>query len=229
MSGLTAGASAAAALVVVLLGVAGRRRLCEPRRVDGTPPVAASPQLVRFALRSWRTVAVADADVASWCADLARLVRSGASLASALRTANPPAPLAAISEAIVLALDRGASIAEATRRIGAPSAGAELGLGVIRACAELGGPAAAPLERAAAMLRARAADAAERRAHSAQARLSALVLTLLPIGALALLVVSSAPTRSALAAPAGLACLAAGAVLNVAGWAWMRRLIGGAR
>ena len=68
------------------------------------------------------------------------------------------------------------------RRPGRVRAG--LAFTVLRSCARFGGPAAAPLERAAATLRARDAVAAEQQAQSAQARLSARVLTLVPIALL---------------------------------------------
>ena len=84
----------------------------------------------------------------------------------------------------------------------------------MRACADLGGPAAQPLDRTAATLRARAADLAERQVHSAQARLSAMVLTLLPVAALALLLATSTATRTAVLGPSGALCLGAGAALE---------------
>jgi Flp pilus assembly protein TadB len=57
--------------------------------------------------------------------------------------------------------------------------------------------------------------------------MSALVMTCLPGAMLALLVVTSGSARAAAVARTGLAVIAAGVVLNVAGWFWMRRLIAG--
>ena len=82
---------------------------------------------------------------------------------------------------------------------------AGLAFTVLRSCARFGGPAAAPLERAAATLRARDAVAAEQLAQSAQARLSARVLTLVPVALLALLAITDPKVRAAVATPAGLA------------------------
>ena len=144
-----------------------------------------------------RRARLSDDEVASWCDDLARLMRSGSSLASALRSAAPGPALAPIVAPIGLALDRGDSVAGATRRVAWHGASVDLALGVVRACADLGGPAAQPLDRTAATLPRRAADLAERQVHSAQARLSAMVLTLLPLAALALLVATSPPSRTA--------------------------------
>ena len=96
------------------------------------------------------------------------------------------------------------------------------------AAAELGGSAAGPLERVAGTLHARATEREERRASSAQARLSARVLTIMPFGVLALL--ARRPSRrSATSSPRrpGSTCLVAGGALNLLGWWWARRLIGG--
>ena len=69
--------------------------------------------------------------------------------------------------------------------------------------------------------------AAERRTQSAQARLSAVVMTVLPLAMLGLLLVTSSTTRQAATTPLGLLVIATGAVLNLAGWRWMRRIIVG--
>jgi tight adherence protein B len=97
---------------------------------------------------------------------------------------------------------------------------------VLRSCSRFGGPAATPLERAAATLRARAAVAAEQQAQSAQAQLSARVLTFVPIALLTLLAVTDGKVRAAIGTPAGLAVVVLGGLLNLAGALWMRRIIG---
>ena len=96
---------------------------------------------------------------------------------------------------------------------------------VIRACADVGGSPAVPLERVGDMLLARAAERDERRAGTAQARLSARVLTAVPLGVAAFLAVSEPAIRAVLSTPAGGACLVAGVVLNVLGRWWMSALI----
>ena len=98
---------------------------------------------------------------------------------------------------------------------------------VLRTCADLGGPAAGPLDRVAAMLRVRAAVADEQAAQSAQARLSARVLTVVPVALLGLLLVTDHRVRAAVATAAGGAAIAAGLGLNLVGWWWMRRIVGG--
>ncbi len=99
---------------------------------------------------------------------------------------------------------------------------------MLRACAEHGGAAAEPIDRAASALRQRAALAGERRTQSAQARMSAIVMTLLPGAMLAMLLITSGAVRRTALSPVGLAVIACGALLNLAGWSWMRRLIAGA-
>ena len=217
---------AASCLLVVMLGARARRRLvpARVRRPDGSLDAARPAR--RSGARFVQRARLSDDDVAMWCDEVSRIVRSGASLATALRSASPAPALAQVVAPIGLALDRGDSVAGAARRVVADHSSVDLALAVVRACAELGGPAAQPLDRAASTLRARAADLAERQVHSAQARLSAVVLTLLPGAALALLVATSEATRTAVMAPSGLTCVGAGAALNATGWWWMRRIIG---
>lgn len=161
-----------------------------------------------------------------WCEGLARVVRSGSRLGTAVRTTEPPAGCSDYVDAVVLALDRGSRLADALAGP-TPSPHLDLAVTVLRACALNGGPPAEPLDRAAATLRGRAADAAERQTQSAQARLSAVVMTILPIAMLALLLATSPTTRSAALTPIGSTAIALGAALNLGGWRWMRRIIAG--
>ena len=213
-------------VLIIMLARRTTRRFTPTRPCTLGGAVAATRPASRRGARFGRRARLSDDDVAAWCDDLARLVRSGSSLAAALRSASPPPALAQIVAPIGLALDRGDSVAGATRRVAASDASVELALGVLRACADLGGPAAQPLDRTASTLRARAADLAERQVHSAQARLSAMVLTLLPGVALAFLLVTSDDIRAAVARPAGIVCVGTGAALNATGWWWMRQIIG---
>ena len=223
---MTAIVPAATCLFVVMVASRSRRRLvpARVRRRDGSASAVRRARLPG----AWivRRPRLSDDDVAAWCDEVSRIVRSGASLATALRSASPAPALSDVMAPIGLALDRGDSVAGATRRVVSGESGVDLALAVVRACAELGGPAALPLDRTASTLRGRAADLAERQVHSAQARLSAVVLTLLPGAALALLVATNEATRTAVTAPSGVVCLGAGAALNATGWWWMRRIIG---
>jgi tight adherence protein B len=170
---------------------------------------------------------VTAAEVAVWCEGLARVVRGGSTLGTALRTTVPPASCSAYVDEIVFTLDRGSRLADALAGP-TPSPHLDLAVTVLRACALNGGPPAEPLDRAAATLRGRAADAAERQTQSAQARLSAVVMTILPVAMLTLLLTTSSTTRAAASTPTGSVAIVLGAALNIGGWRWMRRIIAGA-
>jgi len=144
----------------------------------------------------------------------------------AVRATSAPAHAPEAIGAVALALDRGASLTAALDAAAGHDAELDLALTVLRACAAHGGPPGEPLDRAAATLRGRAADRAERRTHSAQARLSAVVMTWLPIAMLLVLLTTSASVRAAVARPTGGAVLVLGGALNLIGWRWMRRIIG---
>lgn len=166
------------------------------------------------------------AELAAWCDALARDVRAGATLGSALRSLEPP-PRSRLG-VIGMRLHRGVPLDEALD-ISALSVHERAVTTVLGAVARAGGPAAQPLDRVAATLRRRAADDAERTAQSAQARLSALIMTLLPGVVLGLLLATSQPVRSESTSPLGAAIVTLGVAMNILGWLWMRRLIRGKR
>lgn len=97
---------------------------------------------------------------------------------------------------------------------------------VLAATASLGGATAAPLDRFAVTMRQRASDDLERSAQSAQAKMSAKVLTSVPVAVLILLLLTDADVRSVLTSAAGGAVVAIGLGLNAAGAVWMRRIAG---
>ena len=179
---------------------------------------------IRSLVRRRRPV-VTPMAAATWCDELARALRSGATLTAALRTGTAPAGAESVVESVCLSLDRGQSLADALRPVGSDSPHLDVVLTVLRACAQHGGPAAEPLDRAAATLRARAADQADRLTQSAQARMSAVVMTCLPIAMLALMMLTSGSVRGAVVTPVGLIAVGVGALLNAGGWIWMRRTI----
>jgi Flp pilus assembly protein TadB len=97
----------------------------------------------------------------------------------------------------------------------------------LAATAHLGGPIAATLDEAAAVLRDRVAAHAERKAYGAQSRLSARVLTIVPLGFALWSAVASERTRDVyVATTAGGISAICGIALNVTGWLWMRHIIG---
>lgn len=212
-------------LAVLAVGAAVRPRPVPRRRMcDGWCP-SNRARLGRLRRpRRRRPPSITATEVAVWCEALARVVRSGSTLHTALRTTDAPPGSAGYVDGVVLAIRRGSRLADALAEP-TPSPHLDLAVTVLRACAINGGPPAEPLDRAAATLRGRAADAAERRTHSAQARLSAIVMTILPVGMLALLLVTSSTTRDAALTPAGAALVAVGGALNLVGWRWMRSII----
>jgi Flp pilus assembly protein TadB len=157
-------------------------------------------------------------ELARWCETIARAIRGGDTLRTALDRVAPP-------EAHAEALG---GLGRAGSRPGRSAGGdpdLAIVLAVVTACLEHGGPAAEPLDRAAGVLRSRAAERAERRVQSAQARLSATVLTWLPIAVLGVMVVTSPAVRRVVVSPVGATVVTIGAIINVLGWWWMRRIV----
>ncbi len=163
--------------------------------------------------------------IAGWCTAVAAAVRSGRALAVAIADVDPPAPLVDAVRSTMRMVHRGESLAESLRRFPPIDADARFAWVVVTAVAGHGGPAAEPLDRAAAALRARHAERVERQTQSTAARLSARVLTALPVVMLLALVTTSSAVRAAVLTPVGAVVIAAGSGLNAAGWLWMRRLL----
>jgi tight adherence protein B len=139
------------------------------------------------------------------------------------------------TEGLRLGIERGLPIPDALEAIPDRTSGHDsprsgphvvLAFGVIAIAARLGGSNAAALDRTAASLRVLAADRQERRGQAAQARLSAHVLTVVPLAMLSLLLLLDSDVRATLNTPIGAACVAGGLFLNGVGWRWMHQLIG---
>jgi tight adherence protein B len=165
--------------------------------------------------------------------DIARGVRAGSSLGQACveSVAAIGGPAGAGLSAAVGAAERGQPLAQAFATWAATSTVAEerLAAGALALAASAGGPQARAIDGVAATLRERRAVAAEVHAQSAQARLSAVVIGVLPV--LFLVWAAATDRRTAaflVATPGGWMCLGAGLGLEAAGGAWMRRLLRGA-
>lgn len=105
-------------------------------------------------------------------------------------------------------------------------ADARLAAGVLRLHRRTGGALAGTLEELASTLRARRSASRELRSLTAQARLSANILGLLPIGFFAFLsVVARDDMVAAIATPAGALAILLGLVLQAAAYVWIRRLL----
>jgi tight adherence protein B len=168
-----------------------------------------------------------DLDVAAWCERVGGAMRGGRSLTAAVVEADAfvvdgrqPFP------DVVHAVRRGRAIGDAFRAVTAdPSTPVGLAAPVLATCADLGGPSARPIEGVADVLGARADERAERRTASAQARLSARVLTIVPFAVAAFLAITEPSVRDALATAPGAAMVAIGAALNAIGWLWMTAMV----
>ena len=76
------------------------------------------------------------------------------------------------------------------------------------------------------MLRDRRASAGERAIGAAQSRLSAQVLSVLPVAVTAWSLATDDRLRHVLVGtPVGPVCMVVGGALDLAGWRWMRRIV----
>lgn len=190
--------ASAVAVVLIGLGLTPRRRTARGRTEHPKSRRRAAP--------------LDDADLIAFLDSVAGAVRAGESVTTAVRHASRSDPR------LVALLEQGSP----------RGPGQQLVVQAIEMAVEVGGHVGPTLDGAAAVLRQRQAIRAEARAHSAQARLSARVLTWLPIG-FAALIACGQRGRAALTSPLGLTCLLIGAVLNGLGWLWMRQLVRGAQ
>jgi tight adherence protein B len=162
---------------------------------------------------------------------VARSLRSGASLRQAVEEAGKarasgPQLSAELSRAASEA-GQGAGLVPALEGIAVrrPLPGVRLGVAALCLGAETGGAQARAVDGVAATVRERLAVAAELRALSSQARMSALVIGLAPIGFGGFAAATDPRTSQFLLhTPAGLGLLTAGLTLDGLGWLWMQRL-----
>ena len=185
------------------------------------------------------------ASVAAWADDLARSLRHGSTLHAALTHTLPTDVVVERRSASLRHwLSRGATVVDACDEWSAELADDALVrsnrrrssdrcellstmAAVLAATAALGGAAAAPLDRFAITMRQRASDDLERAAHSAQAKMSAKVLTSVPLAVLAFLLLTDADVRAVIASTTGGSVVAVGLTLNTVGGFWMRRIASG--
>jgi tight adherence protein B len=195
---------------------------------------AAAPAAAESTVRA-RTKRKAAARVPVALEATARALRGGASLPIALADAADSAgPVVGGTLAEVAASTaRGQPLVDALEAQrahcdGVP--GLPLALTALVMAAETGGPQAAALDGVATTLRQRLATQAEADALASQARMSAMVIAVAPVGFA--LLMSAADRRNAdflLRTPVGVALLAAGLALDALGAWWMTKLtrIGG--
>jgi tight adherence protein B len=223
-------------VIVALLGIASPSARTAKIAPASTPHATALPQFRQAFQRVIRSArqrrltggAVPPEAVATWCDAIARRLRSGEPLRRVLANERPThVALSARTDSLRRALGRGESVADAIAASASASGHTSLDLvwSVLAVASDYGGSAAEPIDRAASALRLRSADAHERSAQSAQARLSAHVLTAVPLLVLALLVATDPDVRLIVLRPAGGLLVGAGFLLNLCGWSWMRHIV----
>ena len=160
---------------------------------------------------------------------VARSLRSGASLRQAVAEAAGPTPGALGRELATVArqVERGATLVDALEGLAArrPVPGVRLAVAALCLGVETGGAQARAVDGVAATLRDRLAVAAEVRALSSQARVSAVVIGLAPVAFGGFAATTDPRTAQFMfSTPAGLMLLAVGVTLDGLGWLWMQRL-----
>ena len=229
-----------AGIAVVVLAAAVAAAVSHPTRVRRLPVDVITEPPTRVATRRRRvpglrrpSSTITPAALGEWADELARGLRHGMTLRAALLTVLPADDvLRARSEPVRHRLERGAGVADACDGWSDEIAG-DLGDGsplaafaaMVGAAAHLGGPVSTPLERFAVVMRRRVSDERERTAQSAQARMSARVLTMVPLAVLVLLLVTDADVRLVVTEPAGATVVGLGLALNASGGWWMRRIV----
>lgn len=192
--------------------------------------VLAAPRVLRRLVERhwWRR---RDAQLPAALDHLAADLRAGTALGPAVAALGlrTPDPLGEELRAVAATVRHGGGLADALDRWAASPASspevhltaAALGLG-----AAAGGPVARSVDRVAATLRERREVRAEAEALATQARASAAVLAVAPVG-FTLLVASVEPAavRFLTSTLVGLACLVGGLALEVTGAAWMARIL----
>lgn len=163
--------------------------------------------------------------------EIASATRAGTSLTAALREIASARPSAPELDAVLARVDRGATLAAGLEhwRDTATDAPSRVTATVLTHVAALGGADARPLEAVADSLRERVARRGELRTQAAQARASAIVLSVLPPAFLVVVTAIDPDVAEVLVqTPLGWSCLVVGLLLDLTGALWMERIVRGA-
>jgi tight adherence protein B len=189
---------------------------------------AATPLLVLRSRRG-RGDARLEAALPAALESVARTLRSGGSIRQAVEeaAAMTPGPLGDELARVATSAARGVPLVIALEDLAGrrPLPGVRLAVAALCLGIETGGAQARAVDGVAATLRERLGVAAEVRALAAQARISAVVIGLAPLG-FGAFAAATDPRISAFvfhSAP-GLALVCAGVALDALGWLWMNRL-----
>lgn len=190
--------------------------------------VAVALPVALFAARGRRSRAVA-AEVPAMIERVASELRAGGTIATAVSgIARSGSLLAADCARMGARMSLGASLTDALHLWARerPAPGVDVAAGAFAMCATLGGRSADALEGVASSLRDRLAVAAEARAQSAQARMSALVVGGMPVLYIGWSAIADRRAFVALTGtPVGRVCVAVGITLEVLGVLWIRRIL----
>ena len=170
-----------------------------------------------------------EADLPAALEAIARSLRSGASLRQAVAEAGAGTHGRLGRELLVVAghVEEGAALVAALEALAVrnPAPGVRLAVAALCLGVETGGAQARAVDGVAATLRDRLAVAAEVRALSSQARISALVIGLAPLGFGGFAITTDRRMADFLFhTPLGLVLVALGVSLDGLGWLWMQRL-----
>ena len=215
-------ATTSAAVVLGLVAGGPGASLVAAGACMGAPVVAW--QLLRH-----RGQAALEAALPGAVEEVARALRSGASLAQAVGEAGraTPGPLGHDLAQVAAGAGRGAGLTPALEWWAERRRLQTVSLVVAALClgAETGGARAPAIDGVACTLRQRLATQAEARSLATQARASAVVIAAAPVAFCALASATDPRTSGFLLRdPVGLACLAAGLTLDAVGALWMARL-----
>ena len=218
----------AAALLLAAVLLAGGPWACRARSRIGADPATSVDGSTITTISSTRRHRPADEaeHLASVLDSAGRALRSGRSLTDALADTGP-GPLGRLGAQV----RAGSPLGLAARGVlDAAPAGGDLALSAaaVMVAVEVGGDQARALDFAAGSLRDRAAQREDRRAQSAAARLSAVVVGCLPLVVSGWLLLTDSEARAFLLTTfSGLLCATISAALQLVGWLWIRRLVRG--
>jgi tight adherence protein B len=187
-----------------------------------------APIVVAVVQRS-RTDAAYDTTLASALDAVGRSVRSGGSLPQAVTEASTSVRGTVASDLarVATAVARGRPFADAVRdwRETRDRPSVRLTVGALALATQTGGPPARVIEDVALAIRTRQQVVSEAHALAAQARLSALVIGVAPIGFMAITCLADPRNAHVLfGTPIGVTCVITGLGLDALGAVWMHRM-----
>ncbi len=209
--------------------IVGRIVAGMPGAIAGASLVAAWPFVVRRRRKARHDQAVQE-QIAEGVATIASCLRSGRSVLQAIELAAKELdpPMGPSLRRLVDRVELGEDLAEALEAWAADlrSPDARLAAGVLLLHRRTGGALASTLEELASTLRKRRSAARELRSLTAQARLSATILGLLPVGFfLFLSAVARQDLQEAYRSGLGASAIAIGLTLQAVAYLWIRHLL----